>query len=225
MDAPVDLVEFEAMLLTRYTLNPRYRSGNGLIERSAYLLLSRLASVGPQTIRELGDALRLDASTLNRQTGSLLRNRLVERIADPDGGIARKFRLTEFGNERLHAARTANVEGMTRVMEGWPAEDVAAFAAYLRRFNFDIERLDGRPWPRPGLCVPTPAAHDEERGDRRKDDAGRDDITGATYRVLDAGPVGANRVAGDRQRRGPRQAAREGVQAEPAGGHFGNSSG
>src|SRR6266700_1781876 len=110
MDGPIDLVEFETMLLSRYTLNPHFRNAYGLLERSAYLLLSRLAVAGPLSIRQLSDALRLDASTLNRQTGVLLRTRLVERIADPDGGIARKFRLTEAGRARLEAARTASVE-------------------------------------------------------------------------------------------------------------------
>lgn len=34
-------------------------------------------------------------------------------------------------------------------MAGWEPEEVAAFAAYLKRFNTDIENLDERPWPRP----------------------------------------------------------------------------
>lgn len=33
-------------------------------------------------------------------------------------------------------------------MTDWDPEEVAEFAAYLSRFNRDIERLDGRPWPR-----------------------------------------------------------------------------
>ncbi|MFC7584962.1 hypothetical protein ACFQYP_15390 [Nonomuraea antimicrobica] len=35
------------------------------------------------------------------------------------------------------------------MLAGWSADDVATFAAYLKRFNTDIERLGGRPWPRP----------------------------------------------------------------------------
>ncbi|WP_068014019.1 MarR family winged helix-turn-helix transcriptional regulator [Nocardia mexicana] len=149
MDKPTHLVEFETMLLGRYTLNPRYRRDGTRLERSAYLLLSRLAIDGPMSIGQLSDAFGLDASTLNRQTAALLRAGLVERIPDPAGGMARKFRITDAGEQRLVTERTANVEGLNRVMEGWPPEDVAAFADYLQRFNTDIERLDGRPWPRP----------------------------------------------------------------------------
>lgn len=34
-------------------------------------------------------------------------------------------------------------------MADWPEEDIATFAACLRRFNTGVERLSGRPWPRP----------------------------------------------------------------------------
>ncbi|MQY18671.1 MarR family winged helix-turn-helix transcriptional regulator [Nocardia macrotermitis] len=157
MNGPVEMVEFESMLLTKYTLDPRFRSGNGLLERSAYLLLSRIEVAGPQSIRQFGDALRLDASTLNRQTRAMLRDRLVERIPDPDGGIARKFQLTETGRRLLHAARAVHLDGMNRIMADWSAADITAFAAYLRRFNLGIERLDGRGWPRPDTRETTPA--------------------------------------------------------------------
>ncbi|WP_305780443.1 hypothetical protein [Nocardia nova] len=43
----------------------------------------------------------------------------------------------------------ATVASLDRVLHTWPAADVADFATYLRRLNTDIERLDGRPWPRP----------------------------------------------------------------------------
>lgn len=104
---------------------------------------------GPMSIGQLSEAFGLDASTLNRQTAAMLRAGVVERISDPDGGIARKFRITEEGERRLEADRTSNIEGLDRVMEHWSPEDVARFASFLERFNRDIERLEGRPWPRP----------------------------------------------------------------------------
>ncbi|MFI5779282.1 MarR family winged helix-turn-helix transcriptional regulator [Nocardia sp. NPDC051570] len=149
MDEPTHLVEFETMLLGRYTINQRYRRGGTRLDRSAYLLLSRLVIDGPMSIGELSDAFGLDVSTLNRQTAALLRADLVERIPDPHGGMARKFRITSHGEQRLDGERAANIEGLQQVMREWSPEDVAAFANYLKRLNIDIERLDGRPWPRP----------------------------------------------------------------------------
>ncbi|OPG14313.1 MarR family winged helix-turn-helix transcriptional regulator [Microbispora sp. GKU 823] len=139
MDKPTHLIEFETMLLGRHRQ----------LDRSAYLLLSRIHMTGPMSIGQLSDAFGLDVSTLNRHTSALLRAGLVERIPDPDGGIARKFRLTEEGERWLGEEREKNILGLEKVLADWTAEDVAAFAAYLRRFNTDIESLAGRPWPRP----------------------------------------------------------------------------
>ncbi|GAA2988055.1 MULTISPECIES: MarR family winged helix-turn-helix transcriptional regulator [Streptomyces] len=147
MEKPTHLIEFETMLLGRH-VQLSTRNGSHL-DRSAYTLLSRIRMEGPMSIGQLSDAFGLDASTLNRQTAAMLRAGLVERIPDPDGGIARKFRITREGERSLDAERTGNIRGLEKVMAGWDPEEVAAFADYLKRFNTDIENLDGRPWPRP----------------------------------------------------------------------------
>ncbi|MFC9944582.1 MarR family winged helix-turn-helix transcriptional regulator [Streptomyces pratensis] len=151
MDKPTHLIEFETMLLGRHLqLNaPRSRRGGGQLDRSAYTLLSRIRMEGPMSIGQLSDAFGLDASTLNRQTAAMLRAGLVERIQDPDGGIARKFRITDAGELGLDAERAENISGLERVMAAWSPGEVSLFAAYLKRLNSDIENLDGRPWPRP----------------------------------------------------------------------------
>jgi DNA-binding MarR family transcriptional regulator len=146
---PVDQVEFETMLLGRYTLNPHYGREIGLLERSAYLLLSRLSIEGPMSIGQLGEAFGLNGSTLNRQTSALLRAGLVERIPDPEGGLARKFRITAKGRQRFDDDRAVKVGGLADVMQDWAPEDITAFAGYLRRLNGDIENRRAQPWPRP----------------------------------------------------------------------------
>jgi DNA-binding MarR family transcriptional regulator len=145
-----DDIEFETMLLGRH-LTPTRRGADGEkhLDRSAYTLLSRLQVQGPMSIGQLSEAFGLDASTLNRQTAAMLRAGLVERIADPDGGMARKFRVTPSGQRRLAAQRGGHVEGLRRVLADWSADDVATLSRLLRRFNADIEARDGRPWPRP----------------------------------------------------------------------------
>lgn len=144
-------VEYEQMLLSRHSfLHQRGgRRRDGALERSAYVLLSRLEVQGPMSIGELSEAFGLDASTVNRQTAAVLRAGHVERIPDPAGGMARKFRLTEAGARALREEREGIVSSLERVMGDWAEEDIAAFAAYLRRFNTGIERLGARPWPRP----------------------------------------------------------------------------
>lgn len=145
----LEAIELETLLLGRHMAPVRrLPDGEQVLERSAYTLLTRLQTEGPMSIRELSDAFGLDASTLNRQTAAMLRDRLVDRIPDPDGGLARKFQVTETGERRLSAERDSNVEGLGRVLEGWPKDDVRLFADLLRRFNTSIEQRAQRPWPR-----------------------------------------------------------------------------
>lgn len=155
MDAPAPKptrrLEYEQMLLSRHLHMSKAngRRKDGALERSAYILLSRIRVQGPMSIGELSDAFGLDASTLNRQTAAALRAGLVERIPDPEGGIARKFRLTKEGERRLDEEREGNVRSLDEIMADWSAEEIAVFADCLKRFNADIERLHGSPWPRP----------------------------------------------------------------------------
>ncbi|PRZ42842.1 DNA-binding MarR family transcriptional regulator [Antricoccus suffuscus] len=150
MDKPTHLVEFETMVLGRHMdLRARPRDNDERLDRSAYIVLSRIGVQGPMSIGELSDAFGLDTSTLNRQTAALLSAALVERIPDPGGGMARKFRITAEGSSRLEAERAFNTNGLERVLADWKPEEVAEFSRWLKRFNTDIERLDGRPWPRP----------------------------------------------------------------------------
>ncbi|MET7387571.1 MarR family transcriptional regulator [Streptomyces sp. NPDC005385] len=151
MVRPTHEVEYEQMLLSRHGLMHQKggRTKDGVLERSAYILLSRIRVQGPMSIGELSDAFGLDASTLNRQTAAAMRAGLVDRIPDPGGGMARKFRITEEGSRLLDQERQGLISSLDRVMADWSEPDIAAFASYLRRFNADIERIGGRPWPRP----------------------------------------------------------------------------
>nr|WP_203608101.1 MarR family transcriptional regulator [Streptomyces anulatus] len=147
VDKPIDRIERETMLLGRYMhmVTPRV---DWQLDRSAYILLSRIQVEGPMSIGQLGDAFRLDASTLNRQTAAMLRAGVVERIPDPDGGIARKFAITEEGERRLDNDRARNLAGLAKVLTDWTPEEAEQLADSLARLNLSIERLDGRPWPR-----------------------------------------------------------------------------
>jgi DNA-binding MarR family transcriptional regulator len=151
MNGPTHEVEYEQMLLSRHGLT-QLKGGprkGGVLERSAYILLSRIRVQGPMSIGELSDAFGLDASTLNRQTAAAMRAGLVDRISDPEGGMARKFRITDKGARMLDEEREGLVDALDRIMANWSHDDIATFASFLRRFNTDIERLGGRPWPRP----------------------------------------------------------------------------
>jgi DNA-binding MarR family transcriptional regulator len=159
-------IELELLILTRQremTSSRGVRGGDEL-DRSAYVLLSRLEIQGPMSVPDFVEAFGLVASTFTRQTSALMRQGLVERTPDPDGGMARKYRITEEGQRRLAVQRETIVDGLTRVVADWPPERRLRFIADLRQFNSDIERLTSRPWPRtddsPDPLRPTAAVPD-----------------------------------------------------------------
>lgn len=138
-------LENEMILLSRHALR---RGRRRELDRSAYLLLGRLALVEAMSLKELATAFDLDSSTVNRQVGMLERKSLVERVVDPDGGVARKVRPTVLGLERLRADRESSREGVRLVVQDWPRERVRLLGELLLEFNEGIEGLEGRPWPR-----------------------------------------------------------------------------
>lgn len=140
----------ELMLVSRHAvLNAAdsYQGGDRL-ERSAFILLSRIEAEGPMSIGQLAEAFALDTSTVNRQTAAMLRGGVAERIPDPDGGMARKIRITAEGRRRLREEREWSVDGLRRVLQQWKPEDVEQLLSALTRFNRSIEELSGKPWPR-----------------------------------------------------------------------------
>ena len=142
-------IERDATLLGRHTvaLNGGARR-QGALTHSAYLLLACLEAGGPMSIAELASRVGVDLSTMNRQTSALLRDGHAERIADPDGGIARKFRVTPAGAAAYLAEWETRQRGIDGILDEWSAADREAFAGLLHRFNLGVEERTGHHWPR-----------------------------------------------------------------------------
>ncbi|MEH0546749.1 MarR family transcriptional regulator [Streptomyces sp. B21-105] len=145
-------MERELLILMRHMTmaGPRGPGKHSGLDRSAYVLLSRLEAQGPMSIPELIEAFGLASSTLNRQTTALLKNGLVERTVDPGGSVVHKFRVTEEGRGRLKAERDRTASGLDETLSEWTPARLERFIDDLERFNTDIERMTGRPWPRTG---------------------------------------------------------------------------
>ncbi|MDT2008336.1 MarR family transcriptional regulator [Rhodococcus opacus] len=144
----VAAVENELTLLSRYHAHAQ-RAGFQL-DRSAYLILGRLELDHPLSLKQLAEAFRLDISTINRQIGALLKHGLVDRVPDPDGGMARKVEATRQGIEQLHADRELGRRGVERIIAGWSDHDRDELSRLLTKFNGEIEKVEGNSWPRGG---------------------------------------------------------------------------
>ena len=144
---PLQEMQYELMLFSRYTLRPLLQGGPTL-ERSAYVLLNRLEHSEPMTFKELSQALRLDTSTIHRQVGALIRHEHVAYVAGPAGEVARRIAPTAAGIEALLATRTSHEQGLRGVVGAWSQEKQRTFMGLLREFNETVECLEGAPWPR-----------------------------------------------------------------------------
>ncbi|MFC8176738.1 MarR family winged helix-turn-helix transcriptional regulator [Streptomyces sp. NPDC057325] len=137
-------LERELTLLSRHFLSSRGPRIGQTLERSAYILLTRMETTAPLTLKELAHTFQVDFSTISRQVNAMLKLGLVERIPDPDGGIARKFRPTPQGIEQLHADRAISLHGTARLIEttGWQPATTQQFLTLLIELNQGIEKLE-----------------------------------------------------------------------------------
>lgn len=148
-DAALTRLAFELSLLARHFPAAVLRRPGFRLDRSAYLILTRLELDSPLSLRELSEAFRLDVSTINRQVGAMLKQGLVDRVPDPEGGIARKIRASTQGLELLAADRRQSRAGIGTVVAGWAESDVDQFSRLVARFNQSVEHIEHNPWPRP----------------------------------------------------------------------------
>ncbi len=147
-ESPVlELMEYELMLFSRYYLRPQHRA-EGMLDRSAFVLLSRMENVLPMTLKELAVTLRLDGSTVHRQVGALLRPELLAYAPHDGGELARRVTPTAAGRAALRECRKVYAEGIGQVISDWSEAKSEQFLKLLKDFNQGVEALEGSPWPR-----------------------------------------------------------------------------
>jgi MFS family permease len=137
-------LEFALTMLGRHSAFPPYSDTipehrAQWLDRTAYLLMSRIEDIGAMSASELALTFRLDASTVNRQTAAMVRNELLTRTDDP--GRPRMFHLTPYGRERLYRHRAQRIDGLRRVLETWDGHDIAAVTGYLGRLLANIDEI------------------------------------------------------------------------------------
>src|SRR2546427_567394 len=69
-----------------------------------FSILATIARMGASNLRQLEDTLAIDQTTLTRSLNLLERDRVIERVAHPDGRI-KAMRLTSKGRRALEVAR------------------------------------------------------------------------------------------------------------------------
>jgi DNA-binding MarR family transcriptional regulator len=117
-----------------------HRMSKSGVDRSTIFLLKALAMHGPSRSSGLATAVHSDPSTVSRQVATLVRDGLVERMADPEDGRASVLVPTERGLELLAEQRQRLGLALAQVVRKWEPEDVSHFLELLERFVSDHER-------------------------------------------------------------------------------------
>jgi DNA-binding MarR family transcriptional regulator len=139
VDAPLAIMETELAMLARTLegLNRRSSIHRGL-DRSSYLLLRTLESVGSASINGLAQLVGLDATTVTRQVGTMEASGLVLRRRSPTDARVSVVALSALGRRRMEGVRAAREERIGSLVHDWPEQDRRAFGALLARFNAAI---------------------------------------------------------------------------------------
>lgn len=109
-------------------------------ELPTLVVLHRLAEQGPLRAGALADRLHMDPSQVSRAVAALVRERAVERFADPDDGRATLLVTTTAGRELAQRFARAKSAHVGSVIADWDQRDAEAFTAGLERFVDGLER-------------------------------------------------------------------------------------
>lgn len=129
----VEAVEYAMAMLFRLVESAQKEIG--MLDRSAYILLSEMARNGPPGINVLAQALQLDISTISRQVAALESSGLVERFPDPADARVSLLQMTDLGQTKFQETRKMRYRLFSELLENWSEEDRRQFGIYIKRFN------------------------------------------------------------------------------------------
>ncbi len=104
-----------------------------------YFMLAHLESAGPVRAADLAEALGQDKGGVSRHVQHLTDLGLVERQPDPEDRRAQLLVLTEDAQKRLEAMQHERQLRLSEKLADWTAQDLAAFADQLARYNASLE--------------------------------------------------------------------------------------
>lgn len=109
------------------------------LQTAGYAVLLRLAESDSARASDLAAALDVDKGSVSRQIAHLERLGLVHRTVDPDDGRAQRIALTSSGSRGIGLLRQQGRAEFQHRLSSWTPEELAGFAAHLRRYNSTFE--------------------------------------------------------------------------------------
>ncbi|MEU8618237.1 MarR family winged helix-turn-helix transcriptional regulator [Streptomyces sp. NPDC048623] len=101
----------------------------------SYTLLAHIDDRQGCRATDLAAHYLLDKSTVSRQVAALEKLGLVERRPDPADHRVQVLHPTDAGTRLLASTQASRLAAYEERLKDWSAEDLAAFAGYLLRYN------------------------------------------------------------------------------------------
>lgn len=108
--------------------------------KEAYVMLARVEEMGPIRASDLAAALKLDTSTVSRQTHKLVAAGLLERTIDPVDGRACLLAVSDRGREALAEAVSFRRTQLATLLQEWSARDRSHLTTFLDRLADDLQQ-------------------------------------------------------------------------------------
>ncbi|MEH7355983.1 MarR family transcriptional regulator [Neobacillus drentensis] len=131
----LEMIELELAILIRRSTSNTNNKKLWNLDRSAYLLLRRIATKGAVGVKVLAGEFQLDISTVSRQAAALEHKGYLYKIPDPLDGRAYSFQITELGLKELNEYKHARLERIAELLNDWPDDECKVFGQLLQKFN------------------------------------------------------------------------------------------
>ncbi|MDQ1146498.1 DNA-binding MarR family transcriptional regulator [Bacillus sp. SORGH_AS 510] len=131
----LETIELELAILIRRSTSVSSNKKLGNLDRSAYLLMRRIANRGAAGVKVLAGEFQLDISTISRQAAALEQKGYLYRIPDPLDGRAYSLQITEIGNRVYKEHKQARLERLEELINDWSEEEREIFGQLLKKFN------------------------------------------------------------------------------------------
>ncbi|GAA3628780.1 hypothetical protein GCM10022223_52860 [Kineosporia mesophila] len=109
--------------------------GGPMLDRTAFLLLSRLADGPALTMGEIAEQFDMTPSTATRRVAPLADAGLVRRDRHPDSHRTVFITITNAGRARVEAVRQARVETLRHTFRDWRPEELGTLATTIDRLT------------------------------------------------------------------------------------------
>ncbi|OIK12698.1 transcriptional regulator [Bacillus sp. MUM 13] len=133
MDRILDMIEYEIALLNRLTnaISPKL----GKLDRSGYILLSKVIDGNPAGINEIAEELKLNVSTASRQVAALEEKEYISRTPDQKNGRISLITITDLGREVFNSVKKARTDAYAAILHNWPKKDLEELESSLSKLN------------------------------------------------------------------------------------------